>query len=681
MPKSQLSALVAAKLESSGLTVQDGKQLGVRALTAKQADRLLPKHKPGVPCLQLVYHDARGRPRPDVYRVRLLKPTKGQFGEARDLRYLQPPGSPPAAYLPTTVPWARVVKDPSIDVLLTEGELKAACAAKLGYACVGLGGVSSWRSKKHRLPLLPELEAVEWRGRDVYIAFDSDAATNAQVAAEIGRLSRALADRGAQPRVVSLPAVPGLPKTGLDDLVVHLGSAALDQALEQAAADELTQKLWEFNARFCFVLDPGLVYDFELDALYDAARFKNSLFSNVWAQEVTGATEQGLTTRRVQVAPRWVTWPQRRQLAGLTYRPGHEQVLPAKHGHERLNTWPGWAVEPAKGDVRPWKALLDHLFQGAEPAARRWFEQWCLYPLAHPGAKLLTACGLWSLEQGLGKSLIGKTLGRIYGSNYSEISQQDLESPFNGWAVRKQLVMVDDVSAYDSRAKADVLKKLITQDQLQVNVKFQPTYQLPDCVNLYLTSNRANAFFLEDQDRRYFIHEITSPKASDAFWDRYYAWLAGAGPAALLHHAQHAMSFEGFLPHKPPPLTAAKQAMVAAADTELDQWLKELREDPEGKLTHGRFALQRDLLTAGELLQLFNQARQGRPVSVNMVGARAGELLPRLLGGRTIKPNGKSERFYIVRNVAKWRRATVHQAAKHITQGRQAEAGAQRSKY
>ena len=58
--------------------------------------------------------------------------------------------------------------------------------------------------------------------------------------------------------------------------------------------------------------------------------------------------------------------------------------------------------------------------------------------------------------------------------------------------------MGDDVTGSDKRADADFLKKLITQKELRVNVKYLPAYTVKDCINYFFTANHPDSFFLED---------------------------------------------------------------------------------------------------------------------------------------------------------------------------------------
>jgi hypothetical protein len=659
---------VILKLRESGLDLRDAKALGMKMLAPMQTAKLFAHHNR--PAIQLCYyHPITRKLIPDVYRVRLLgtAPVKA-FGAVEDkpLKYLQPSGSHPAAYFPLTVDWKATFADREKTILITEGELKSACAAKHGFACIGLGGISSWRSAPRGWALLPDLEIVPWAARDVIIIYDSDGADKPEVRLAASKLADTLMQKGAVPQVIALPALPEVAKTGLDDFLVARGRDAFLELTENGENDELARKLWQFNSRFTFIMNPGLVYDEQLRARYDAGKFHTAVFANVMATKIIDEAK----IKQVPVAEEWIRWPLRRSLNAFTYKPGDGPVVDGC-----MNEWSGWGCSPAAGDMTPWSTLMDFLFIGADPAARAWFEAWCLWPLAHPGAKLLTATGIWSHAQGVGKSLIGESLGRVYGNNYSLISQRELESQFNGWSVAKQFVMVDDLSAYDSRAKADILKKLITQQQQMVNIKCLPTYQIPDCVNYYITSNRPNAFYLEDNDRRFFVHEVGSPEPMERdFYQRYMDWLAGPGPSAILAYAQK-YKFGAFDPEGSAPLTAAKHDMSDAAKTELDQWLAGVAEAPDETLRLDSMEYTRDLFTSMELFRMFDRVRVGPPVNVNAVRVAVRGILPQAPGGPMRVNGGPSERFFVARNYDKWIGAAPAAIVKHINNARAREQG------
>ena len=117
--------------------------------------------------------------------------------------------------------------------IVTEGELKAAKACIEGFPTIALGGVWSFSNDKKALP--PELKQIMWAERQVYIAFDSDAATNHKVYEAMRRLANLLIERGAKVFQMVLPNVVEDGKTGLDDLLItDCGAAKLHDLIELA---------------------------------------------------------------------------------------------------------------------------------------------------------------------------------------------------------------------------------------------------------------------------------------------------------------------------------------------------------------------------------------------------------------------------------------------------------------
>src|SRR5215207_583828 len=86
------------------------------------------------------------------------------------------------------------LRDSNDPLIVTEGVRKADAAISKGYVAVALPGVWCWR--KNGVPL-PEWEDIKLYGREVYVAFDSDAQTNPHVRKALIGLCEFLRSRGA----------------------------------------------------------------------------------------------------------------------------------------------------------------------------------------------------------------------------------------------------------------------------------------------------------------------------------------------------------------------------------------------------------------------------------------------------------------------------------------------------
>src|SRR5262249_16167940 len=105
-------------------------------------------------------------------------------------KYESPRGLTNRPYVPPGGGTAAALADPAQPLILTEGEKKAVAADQAGYPCMGLVGVWGWQQPRPRdargrgygpRKLLPELRTVPWKGRKVFVVFDSDAATKPDV--------------------------------------------------------------------------------------------------------------------------------------------------------------------------------------------------------------------------------------------------------------------------------------------------------------------------------------------------------------------------------------------------------------------------------------------------------------------------------------------------------------------
>jgi putative DNA primase/helicase len=226
-----------ANLRESGLTDETILENGFCTLTADDGPmiaRVLKCDEMAQPCLGglwMPYHDLYGKPT-GFGRLRPHCPRKDKNG--KPIRYEQPRGEPSHAYVPVSS--APLLRDGDEPTYLTEGEKKAAAIAQIGRAAIGLGGV--WCGcKKDTEELIPDLAAINWTGRVVYIVFDFDekATTRRSIAAAGRRLARALKAAGAKEVYwVELPPGPGEAKQGVDDFIVSQGEPAFRELVEAA---------------------------------------------------------------------------------------------------------------------------------------------------------------------------------------------------------------------------------------------------------------------------------------------------------------------------------------------------------------------------------------------------------------------------------------------------------------
>ncbi|WP_158943143.1 DUF3854 domain-containing protein [Granulicella sp. S190] len=178
-----LDELFDADLAERGLTRQDATDRGITVADANVVRQM--RIHPAKPAIVIPYFDALSDRRLEIFRGRYFDPplTKGKLQ-----RYSQPPGTGTEAYFDPTRDWPKIFKDHKIDIYITEGEFKAIVMNKHGLVTIGLGGVDSYGGET----LTPLLQKIKWKGRNVFIVYDSDAATNENVRRAAEKLAEVL---------------------------------------------------------------------------------------------------------------------------------------------------------------------------------------------------------------------------------------------------------------------------------------------------------------------------------------------------------------------------------------------------------------------------------------------------------------------------------------------------------
>jgi hypothetical protein len=192
------------------------------------------------PCLVIPFPEPGGT----INGYCRVKPDNPRLKNDKKVKYESPVKKGNRVFFP---PCTRAgLGDVSVPLIVTEGEKKAAKADQDGFLCLGLVGVYGWQRKRANKDapreLIPDLKCVAWKGRTVYIVFDSDFADNPMVRWAEWHLAAALTLAGALVKVVRLPTRPDGAKVGLDDFLVAQGADELRKLLDEAKPAEKPQE-------------------------------------------------------------------------------------------------------------------------------------------------------------------------------------------------------------------------------------------------------------------------------------------------------------------------------------------------------------------------------------------------------------------------------------------------------
>lgn len=660
-----------AKAATSCLSLEDVKTLQFKPYEEGHDLEIYPNFAG----FKIPYFKLDGKLDPAFYRYRLLQvqPSKGLAAVAeppkKPRRYTQPAGTQYCGvYLPPLLelPWLAIAKDADVPLVITEGELKAACGCKLGIPTLGLGGVYNWRSSKENIDLLPILEKFTWDKRKVIICFDSDTATNPMVRMAASRLAYTLAVRGALVQLARLPENELGEKQGLDDYVYSFpslaeGKDALGNLVQ--AAEELGpgQELHRLNSEVALIQSTSEIIELNTGNVYSTAAFSDARYRNRFYND--RSDDNGRMVKKF-AAKEWLAWNHRTEVVALAYDPACNNIITSKGAY---NTWypQRWPlIASKKGTIAPWERLFNQVFGDLNAEHQLWVRQWFAYPVQRPGTKLATALLVWSRLQGNGKTMIGQTMGTIYGDNYGTITNLQLSGQFSEWAKDKQFILGDEISIGDKRGLANTLKDMITREQFTMNIKNRKTYPVRDCINYYFTSQKEDALYIETNDRRFFIvHAERDALAPQEYID-YKKWLHSQGGAErLFYYFQNEVSLEGFNPFGRAPVTAAKMEMAVAGRSEVEDWCFDLVHAPDTILRSDRHP--QDLWRTEDLLLIFDPNQRGKVGHKGLSAALSNAGVFKVASGRNDAiVYGNRSRLWAVRNVDTYRKMGAAAAGK-----------------
>lgn len=208
-----------------------------------------------------------------------------------------------------------------------------------------------------------------------------------------------------------------------------------------------------------------------------------------------------------------------------------------------------------------------------------------------------------------------------------------------------------------------------------------PTYTVPDCINYFFTANHPDSFFLEDDDRRFFIHEVQVGPMDEAFYMEYDLWLDTGGSSAVFDYLLN-LDVGDFNPAAPAFRTAAKERMIANVQSDLAGWVRQLMATPDHVLRVGDLVIDKDLFTSKELLQFYDPSGK-TGTTANGLGrelARAG--VRQVCGGKPIRlADGSQGRFYAVRNPDQWLKSSGVNVTDHLSRWEKKQGGVKAAKY
>ena len=264
------------------------------------------------------------------------------------------------------------------------------------------------------------------------------------------------------------------------------------------------------------------------------------------------------------------------------YRPDKKQMIISGEDGKEINVYIGSSIIPIKRSPKPFLDFMKYLIPNK--TERTELLRWCATLIARPEIRMGYSVLLFSQEQGVGKTtLASEILKPLIGArNTSFPDETAIQSDFNGWRAHKRLVVVSEIYQGKSWKVYNALKAVITDKDVNVNIKHISAYTIDNWCHVLASSNSPQALKMDNKDRRWFVPEVVEENWTKEQYTKLYQWLATGGLSAIRYWAEHYGDYVSKSEHA--PTTDRKQQLIEDSKSEYTKLCEGWAEDHRNKV-------------------------------------------------------------------------------------------------
>jgi hypothetical protein len=273
--------------------------------------------------------------------------------------------------------------------------------------------------------------------------------------------------------------------------------------------------------------------------------------------------------KRTSAGRAWLAHRDRRQYEGIVFAPG--EVV---HGH--LNLDKGFAVEPEKGDCsRFLEHVLNNICKGDDELSDyllTWMADSVQNRSRRPGISVVLRGRL-----GTGKGVLCSQFGSLFGPHFIQVSQAShLTGNFNSHLKDKLIVYADEAFWAGDKKAEGVLKALITEDTIQIEMKGKDVITLRNHIRLLISSNNDWVVPAGNEERRFFVVDVGDARIQDrTYFGAIVDQMSNGGREALLYYLLN-YDLAGTTVGSPPRTNALRDQKEHSASPVQNWWFGRL---------------------------------------------------------------------------------------------------------
>jgi hypothetical protein len=287
--------------------------------------------------------------------------------------------------------------------------------------------------------------------------------------------------------------------------------------------------------------------------------------------------------RALTYAELWLDWINRREYAGVCFRPECEPR------HNYYNLWRGFTVKPlapeqATADQRKGvEMFLEHAKNnvcGKNEELFRWLMGYFAHIIQRPYERPLTTL-VFRGRKGTGKNALVDRVGKLLGSSHYLVAHDSryLTSNFNGHLDSCLMLVLDEAFWSGDKAADGKLKGLTTAPEIMIERKGKEPYSVDNLVRIVVIGNEDWLVPASADERRYAVFQMGEERKQDQdFFRTMRLLLDEIGGSQVLLHYLKTFDLSKVDVNVAPKTQALLEQKIESGDPIQDWWFETLLE-------------------------------------------------------------------------------------------------------
>lgn len=313
-----------------------------------------------------------------------------------------------------------------------------------------------------------------------------------------------------------------------------------DNVIRVEVEKEIADPIERFLDQYVFVEIGNKVADLKKPPQYALSKieeFRNKT-ANVQIEVPAPTKIDPDKVKFVPVSSIWLCHQERKTAQEGIYSPLKGRYFIDENGLKWINTFHMPVFNQRDGDLAVFLEHMDYLFP--HPEERKWFIDWMAFNLQYPGKRSKVTPLHISIHHGTGRGWVVELMGHLLGqwnctkTKMDVLSGEGSAGQYQDYLADSLLCCIEEVKESSKRyAVSDRIRDILTEEYLEVNLKFGSKSTRRIFTNFFLMSNHVDALVISPEDRR--IQVLSGPKKVRdlAYYDRLYQWLTPENLGAL----------------------------------------------------------------------------------------------------------------------------------------------------